>query len=72
MRSGRENLPDTIAVVRELALARCRDTATVNIRIAENVTEAVIDKNQIQQVPLNLIRNALDAMASSALRSHDQ
>lgn len=40
----------------------------VDLRIAPEASEATIDKIQIQQVLVNLIRNALEAMAGSAKR----
>ncbi len=40
----------------------------LNIRVAEDAAEALIDKVQIQQVLINLMRNAVEAMATVARR----
>lgn len=43
-------------------------SAELEIRVAENAAEAVIDRIQFQQVLLSLMRNAVEAMADSARR----
>jgi two-component system sensor kinase FixL len=40
----------------------------VDLRLARNVGSVIVDKIQIQQVALNLIRNALDAMVEAQRR----
>lgn len=40
----------------------------VDLRLARNVGRVIVDKIQIQQVALNLIRNAIDAMAEAPRR----
>ena len=64
-----EDIRATIEEARTLALADAghRDTA-VEISIAPGLPSALIDKVQIQQVLLNLIRNAIEAMAESPRR----
>lgn len=47
-----------------LALVGVKDQdVRVDLRLARNVGRVIVDKIQIQQVALNLIRNAIDAMA---------
>ncbi len=63
-----ENLAKTIEEASALALVGAGSGLRLEIRIAEDATEAVIDKVQIQQVLFNLMRNALEAMAGSERR----
>ena len=52
-----------------LALVGVKDKdVRVDLRLARNVGNVVVDKIQVQQVALNLIRNAIDAMADSSRR----
>jgi two-component system sensor kinase FixL len=62
-----ESLLETIEEASGLALVGVQGLK-LQIRIDEDAREAVIDKIQIQQVLLNLIRNAAEAMANSARR----
>jgi len=60
-----ESLPKIIEEASALALVGMGQRLKLEIRIADDAAEAVIDKIQIQQVLLNLIRNAAEAMAGS-------
>ncbi len=52
-----------------LALVGVKDKdVRVDLRLERNFGDVVVDKIQIQQVALNLIRNAIDAMADSPRR----
>lgn len=66
------SLEDPAVLIEEasaLALVGARDRdVTVHLRLARNVGPVVVDKIQIQQVALNLIRNAIDAMTDSPRR----
>ena len=61
-------MPVTIEEASALALVGVGQGLKLDIRVAEDAAEAVIDKIQIQQVLLNLMRNAVEAMADSARR----
>jgi two-component system, LuxR family, sensor kinase FixL len=63
-----ESLPKVIEEASALALVGIGQGLRLDIRIADNATEAVIDRVQIQQVLLNLMRNAAEAMAGSVRR----
>jgi len=63
-----ENLMKTIEEATGLALVGLGRDLKLDIRIDDDATEAVIDKIQIQQVLLNLVRNAAEAMAGSEQR----
>jgi len=63
-----ENVSVTIEEASALALVGVGQGLKLDIRVAEDATEAVIDKIQIQQVLLNLMRNAIEAMVSSDRR----
>ena len=63
-----ESLPRTIEEASALALVGVGQEVRLHIRVADEAAEAVIDKVQIQQVLLNLMRNAVEAMAGSARR----
>jgi two-component system sensor kinase FixL len=63
-----ENLWDTIEVASGLALSGVQQALTLRIDVADDAAEAVIDRNQIQQVLRNMILNALRARAASARR----
>jgi two-component system sensor kinase FixL len=63
-----EDLREIIGTACGLALAGVRQAVTLEVRVAANAAVAVIDKKQIQQVLLNLIRNAVRAMEASARR----
>ncbi|MGH7119481.1 MAG: PAS domain S-box protein [Acetobacteraceae bacterium] len=65
---GRESLRRCIEDASVLALAEFGDDLTLEVRIANDAAEAMIDRIQIQQVLLNLIRNAVQAMAGSPRR----
>lgn len=61
-----EHLENVIQETVELALVgSTRKTVKPELRLHPDATIAVIDRIQIQQVLLNLIRNAIDAMANS-------
>jgi two-component system sensor kinase FixL len=64
----RENVPATIEEATALALVGVGQDLKLDIRIAEDASEAVIDKIQIQQVLINLMRNAVEAMTSMPRR----
>lgn len=52
-----------------LALVGVKDKdVRVDLRLGRNLGDVVVDKIQIQQVALNLIRNAIDAMGDSPRR----
>jgi two-component system sensor kinase FixL len=59
-----ENVAVTIEEASALALAGTGNRVKLRIEIADNATEAYMDKIQIQQVLLNLMRNAVEAMAA--------
>jgi two-component system sensor kinase FixL len=63
-----ESLVETIDEASGLALVGVDRDIKLQIRVGERATEALIDKIQIQQVLLNLIRNAVEAMAGSERR----
>ncbi len=63
-----EKLTRVIEEASALALVGIGQGLKLNIRVAADAAEAVIDKIQIQQVLLNLMRNAAEAMAGSARR----
>jgi two-component system, LuxR family, sensor kinase FixL len=60
-----ENVPVTIEEASALALMGVGQRLKLDIRVADDAVEAVIDKVQIQQVLINLMRNAVEAMAAS-------
>jgi two-component system, LuxR family, sensor kinase FixL len=63
-----ESLTTVIEEASALALVGIGQGLKLNIEVAAVAAEAVIDKIQIQQVLLNLIRNAAEAMDGSARR----
>jgi two-component system sensor kinase FixL len=63
-----ESVLKTIEEASGLALIGVGQGLKLDIRVDDSATEAVIDKIQIQQVLLNLMRNAVEAMAGSARR----
>jgi two-component system, LuxR family, sensor kinase FixL len=63
-----ESVPVTIEEASAIALAGAGQRLKLEIRVAEDAAEAVIDKIQIQQVLLNLMRNAVEAMAATERR----
>jgi len=65
----REDMLQVIAEASALALIGVREQGVeVAIRAAPGIGEAMVDKIQIQQVLVNLVRNAVEAMAGSARR----
>jgi two-component system, LuxR family, sensor kinase FixL len=64
----RESVPFTIGEATALALVGVGQGLKLDIRVAEDAGEAIIDKVQIQQVLINLMRNAVEAMATMARR----
>ena len=64
-----ENLSSTIAEASDLALAGVDRGLALTIKVEDGAEAVVIDRIQIQQVLLNLIRNAVEAMAGSARRA---
>ncbi len=71
-KSNSEHLRESVAITIEessaLALAGVGQGLNLDISVADDATEAVIDKIQIQQVLINLMRNAVEAMASMPRR----
>jgi two-component system sensor kinase FixL len=63
-----ENLHETIEEASGLALTGVNPGLKLSISVEDGATHAVIDKIQIQQVLVNLMRNAAEAMTSSARR----
>ncbi len=63
-----ESLSRTIEEASSLALLGIGQGLKLQIRVDDDADEAVIDKVQIQQVLLNLVRNAAEAMDGSAQR----
>jgi two-component system sensor kinase FixL len=63
-----ESLSKTIEEASSLALLGIGQGLKLDIRVNNDADEAVIDKVQIQQVLLNLVRNAAEAMDGSAQR----
>ena len=63
-----ESLSKTIEEASSLALLGIAKGLKLDIRVDDDADEAVIDKVQIQQVLLNLVRNAAEAMDGSAQR----
>ena len=63
-----ESLLRTIEEASGLALIGVGQGVKRDIRVGADAAEAVIDKIQIQQVLLNLIRNAMEAMVGSERR----
>jgi len=63
-----ENLRKTIEEASALALVGAGQAPKLSIAVGSDAAEAVIDKVQIQQVLLNLIRNAMEAMTGSVRR----
>ncbi len=65
-------LEDPVRLMEEasaLALVGSREQGVrVDLRFERNVGQVVVDKVQVQQVALNLIRNAIDAMDGRPLR----
>jgi two-component system sensor kinase FixL len=65
-----ENLPKLITEANALALIGTREHGIdVQVRLDPRAEEVVVDRVQIQQVLLNLIRNAIEAMLDSPIRS---
>lgn len=64
----RESVPVTIEEATALALVGVGQGLKLEVRVAEDAAEAVIDKIQIQQVLINLMRNAVEAMGTMARR----
>jgi two-component system sensor kinase FixL len=64
-----ENLPRLINEANALALVGSREHGIeVQVDLDPAANSVLVDRIQIQQVLVNLIRNAIDAMAGSALR----
>jgi two-component system sensor kinase FixL len=63
-----ENLEAIIRETAELALLGAGGAVALNLRIAADASHALVDKVQIQQVILNLMRNAVDAMDGAPIR----
>lgn len=63
-----ESLPKVVEEAAALALVGADAGLKVIVRIDDDAAEAVIDKVQIQQVLINLIRNAVQAMAEREKR----
>jgi two-component system, LuxR family, sensor kinase FixL len=63
-----EDLARTIEEASDLALIGIDEGIRLEIRIGDEAQEALIDKVQIQQVLLNLMRNAAEAMAGCVRR----
>jgi len=63
-----ESLPKTIEEASALALVGAGQALKLDIRVDRDAAEALIDKIQVQQVLVNLVRNAAEAMAGSPRR----
>ena len=64
-----ENLNSVVEEAVALALVGARQSGIVpSLRFAPNLPPVLMDKVQIQQVVLNLVRNAIEAMAESEQR----
>ena len=63
-----ENLMTIIEEASGFALAGAGRDLKLDIRVAADATEAVVDKVQIQQVLMNLMRNANEAMSGQQRR----
>ena len=64
-----EDIRALIEEASALALVGAREVGVrFNLQVPENVPPVLADKVQIQQVVLNLMRNAIEAMAESAAR----
>jgi two-component system sensor kinase FixL len=64
-----ENLAKTIEEASALALVGVGAELSFDIHVTPGAAEALIDRIQIQQVLLNLMRNAIEAMAGSPRRA---
>jgi len=65
-----ESLPKLITEANALALVGSReDGIEVQVNLDRAADEVFVDRVQIQQVLVNLVRNAIEAMTDSALRS---
>lgn len=60
-----QSLPKTIEEASALALLGVGSGLKLEIKVDDDASEAVIDKVQIQQVLMNLMRNAVEAMDGS-------
>ena len=64
-----ENLPKLITEANALALVGSREHGIdVDVRLAPEACDVFVDRIQIQQVLVNLIRNAIDAMGDAPVR----
>lgn len=63
-----ESLEVMIQETSALVLIGTTRSVSLNLRIAADATHAFVDRVQIQQVLLNLMRNAVEAMGASAVR----
>ena len=65
-----ENLPRLITEANALALVGSREHGIeVQVRLDPEANQILVDRVQVQQVLFNLIRNAIDAMLDSCVRS---
>jgi two-component system sensor kinase FixL len=65
-----ESLPKLITEANALALVGTREHGIdVQVRLDPRAEDVFVDRVQIQQVLTNLVRNAIDAMIDSAIRS---
>ncbi len=64
-----EDLETIINETSALALIGAARPVSVDLRIAPDARHAVVDRVQIQQVLLNLMRNAVEAMGAEPIRS---
>ena len=65
-----ESLPRLVTEANALALVGSREHGIeVQVRLDPDANEVLVDRIQIQQVLVNLIRNAIDAMVGAPVRS---